>query len=55
MIELNDYNRALQISKKSIENVFNSIQRAILRVDLSGAIKTINNNAIELLGLMKMI
>ncbi|ACA55068.1 sigma-54-dependent Fis family transcriptional regulator [Clostridium botulinum] len=50
MIELNNYNRALQISKKSIENVFNSIQRAILRVDLSGAIKTINNNAIELLG-----
>lgn len=50
MIELNDYNRALQISKKSIENVFNSIQRAILRVDLSGAIKTINNNAIKLLG-----
>ncbi len=30
--------------------MFNSIQRAILRVDLSGAIKTINNNAIELLG-----
>ncbi len=50
MIELNNYNRALQVSKKSIENVFNSIQRAILRVDLSGAIKTINNNAIELLG-----
>ncbi|KEJ01196.1 ATPase AAA [Clostridium botulinum A2B7 92] len=50
MIELNNYNRALQISKKSIENVFNSIQRAILRVDLSGAINTINNNAIELLG-----
>jgi len=50
MIELNNYNRALQVPKKSIENVFNSIQRAILRVDLSGAIKTINNNAIELLG-----
>ncbi|MBU5300610.1 sigma 54-interacting transcriptional regulator [Clostridium sporogenes] len=50
MIELNNYNRALQVSKKSIENVFNSIQRAILRVDLSGAIKNINNNAIELLG-----
>ncbi len=50
MIELNNYNAALAASKKGMENVFNSIPTAILTSDLSGTIKNINKNVLELFG-----
>lgn len=50
MIELNDYTGALRASQRGIENVFNSIQKAILRLDLSGSIKIVNKKATELFG-----
>lgn len=51
MIESNNYNMVLEASKKNMESIFNSLPKGILTSDLSGTIKTMNENITELFGL----
>lgn len=50
MIVSNSYNMALEASKKNMENIFNCLPKGILTSDLSGTIKTMNENISELFG-----
>ncbi|KOA19407.1 acetoin dehydrogenase operon transcriptional activator AcoR [Clostridium homopropionicum DSM 5847] len=50
MIESNSYNMALEASKKNMESIFNCLPKGILTSDLSGTIKTMNENVTELFG-----
>lgn len=50
MLESNNYNMVLEASKKNMESIFNSLPKGILTSDLSGTIKTMNENVTELFG-----
>lgn len=50
MLEVNRYNTALEISKKSIETIFNSIYSGILSSDMEGNITTINKQIVKMFG-----
>lgn len=50
MLQINRYNLNLEISKKSIETIFNSISSGILSSDLEGNITTINKHSVKMFG-----
>ena len=50
MLEINNYNSVLEISKKHIETIFDSISSGIITSDLSGNITSINKQVIRLFG-----
>lgn len=50
MLELNNINAILTISKKHIESIFNSISSGILTSDLSGNITSINKQIVKMFG-----
>jgi sigma-54 dependent transcriptional regulator, acetoin dehydrogenase operon transcriptional activator AcoR len=50
MLELNNINSILTISKKHIESIFNSISAGILTSDLSGNITSINKQIVKMFG-----
>jgi len=50
MLESNNYNMVLEASKKNMESIINSLPKGILTSDLSGTIKTMNENVTELFG-----
>ena len=50
MLELNNINSILTISKKHIESIFNSVTSGILTSDLSGNITSINKQIVKMFG-----
>lgn len=50
MLEVNNINEVLTISKKHIESIFNSVSSGILTSDLSGKITSINNQILKMFG-----
>jgi transcriptional regulator of acetoin/glycerol metabolism len=50
MLEINNYNSLLEISKKNIETIFNSISSGIITSDMTGNITTINKHVVKMLG-----
>lgn len=50
MLEVNNINSILTISKKHIESIFDSISSGILTSDLSGNITSINKHTVKMLG-----
>lgn len=54
MLEINKYNKMLEISKKRLETTFDSISSGILTCDLEGNITTLNKQVIRILGYNEM-
>lgn len=50
MLEINKYNKMLEISKKRLETTFDSISSGILTCDLMGNITAMNKQVIRILG-----
>jgi PAS domain S-box-containing protein len=50
MLEINEYNEKLEISKKRIETVFESVYSGILSVDIEGNVLTRNKQIINMFG-----